>query len=335
MTETKTSKKVYSLVDAERLNPTRPVRWRYLRARTLLGDNGARKRRPQPDRDDEVVFEAYDFMRRWDQADKLEDTTATYEARLHLFPRYPGLYFAHKLFTEPESRLSRIALEARLLARQSDEQINEALDLIPEVVPAYEAVYFNVRDRLDNVDYIVRTVLGPIIGIGLRNATEELASKYWCYFSPDFADEVISGMDNGEQQSMNWWLERGKTMLARRYAMSFPFFKIDSFNLPDVLKGFNDLVALHEKALSESAVKTGMEENISALVNSLSWTVGARQQKLVVQGTVAQEFIGQAVEPRASELVELAQGKVPKRLAEHKTKQLPPPRTKKENENAK
>jgi hypothetical protein len=238
-------KKRYSMIDAERLNPVRSVRWRYLRARMLLGENGSRRKRPQAGRDDELIFDTYDFLRRWDQAEKLEDATAVYEARLQLFPMYPGLYFAHKLFIEPENSLSKVALEARILARQDDEQINQALDLIPEVVPAYEAVYFNVRDRLDNVDYVVRTVLGPIIGIGLRNATEELATKYWSYFSPELAEEIIRGIDDGEHQSLYWWLERGKTMLARRYAMSFPFFKIDNFNLPDILKGFNDLVTIH------------------------------------------------------------------------------------------
>jgi hypothetical protein len=77
-----------------------------------------------------------------------------------------------------------------------------------------------------------------------------------------------------------------------------------------------------------------MEENISALVGALSWSVGARQQKLVAQGTGLQDFVQQSAEPRANELIELAQGRIPKRLEAVKDMKLPPPR-KKENENAK
>jgi len=327
--------KQYTLADAERLNPTRSARWRYERIRRLLGEGGRQRKRPDKTRDDEWVRAAYDFVRRWNRIDEIKDIDDRDEARLRLFPEYPGLYYAHKLYTEQPNQLARIALEARILARQDDEKISQAMSMIPEVVPWYEAIYFNVRDKLDNADYIVRTVLGPVIGIGLRNSTEELACKYWCYFGPEFADEIISGIDNDENRSLTWWLDRGKTVLARRYAMSFPFFKIDNFNLPDVLKGFTDMVAIHERAIAEANAKTGVEENIAAVINAISWTVGRRQQTSVVAGTVLQDYTGIAVEPRANEMFDLAGGSVPKKLEAVKTKTLPAPRSKQKNEDAK
>lgn len=320
----------YDIADAERLNPTRSPRWRYERIRQLL--DGRKRKRPSSRRDDEIIRHAYSFFYQWERATDLGDEEEIYETRLRLFPRFPGLYYAYQLFSQPDCNEARIALEARLLARQDDEKIANSLDLIPETLPWYEAMFFNVRDRLDKPDYIVRTVLGPMIGIGLRNATEEMSCKYWCYFGPEFADEIITGMEDDDMPSLEWWLEKGKAMLVRRYSMSFPFFGIDRWNLPDVLKGFTEMVALHEKALAEAGAKTTMEENVTALVGALSWTIGQRQRKLVTEGTALEQFVGKAVEPRAAEQFALTGGTVPARLEADRNKTLPPPRSKEDEE---
>lgn len=51
-------------------------------------------------------------------------------------------------------------LQARLLAGESDEAIAAKSGIAPETVAAYEALHFNVRDRLAGRDWIVSRVLG-------------------------------------------------------------------------------------------------------------------------------------------------------------------------------
>jgi hypothetical protein len=54
-------------------------------------------------------------------------------------------------------------LEARLLARQDSATIAKTLCTTPEAVDWYEALCYNVRDRLDNRDWITTQCLLPAL----------------------------------------------------------------------------------------------------------------------------------------------------------------------------
>jgi hypothetical protein len=72
----------------------------------------------------------------------------------------PALAGALDLRSGPDL-LSRLAVEARSLAGLSDEVIARRGALPAEVVTVYEAVFFNVRHRLDAADSILFTAIGP------------------------------------------------------------------------------------------------------------------------------------------------------------------------------
>jgi len=73
----------------------------------------------------------------------------------------------------------RLEIEARLLARQTDEEIAHATGLAPAVVATYEELFFAVRDRLDATHYILCKAIGhspepqeggPSIGVLMKRS---------------------------------------------------------------------------------------------------------------------------------------------------------------------
>jgi hypothetical protein len=75
------------------------------------------------------------------------------------FQQSPVVAAAHQLYYAPDIELRQI-LQARLLARQSDEEIASRASMDPEVVAAYHDTFFDTRSRLDWKLWITKAVLG-------------------------------------------------------------------------------------------------------------------------------------------------------------------------------
>jgi hypothetical protein len=83
--------------------------------------------------------------------------------RMRIMAGFPDIYWAtsfHKLKLCPDRLLIPYGIEARIMARESDADIAQGFGCWPTYIEAYEALFFNVRDRLDNHDFIYNTVLG-------------------------------------------------------------------------------------------------------------------------------------------------------------------------------
>jgi hypothetical protein len=145
-------------------NPFRPVDWRWLRAAALVES----RRRPRPPHDDDWVVAAMRF-RRWLRQ---PDVAAR--------PSPPGLPEAHALYAAPPS-FRRWELEAWLLTREPFEVVGAKCRLSQEVVEAYHAVFFDVRDSLDATAYILNVVIGPRRHSGLTEADVDVLLKMRAY----------------------------------------------------------------------------------------------------------------------------------------------------------
>jgi len=86
---------------------------------------------------------------------------------------WPGLGGAH-LLSEPNGP-NRWEVEARLLARQNDATVAAKCITTPEAIHWYELTFFNVRDRLDDHDWIAATALDPAGQSGLGRLWRTLA----------------------------------------------------------------------------------------------------------------------------------------------------------------
>ena len=154
------------LVEAMASNPMRRPDWKWLRALDWVRSGNSIDAAPRSRDDGEEgvrwIRAAADFYRAWSACRSERD-----QARLA--QTMPAIYWARRLYHDDSP--TRWAMEAYLLCRETDAQIGFLLGCPPEVVEAFEAVFFDVRSKLQHPDYIINVAIGPQIhqGVGSRD----------------------------------------------------------------------------------------------------------------------------------------------------------------------
>jgi hypothetical protein len=149
--------------ELQKHSPVRRPEWRWRRARVLV----ERHQYFSPRRDDDATGRAVGYMQR------LGRSTRTHSAKKH----FPDIEVAHGLYREGGAM--RVLLEARILARQSPSEIARVTELPSEVIVTYEALFFNVLDRLDAYGWIQARAIGnPAPG---QAPSSEMALKAFAY----------------------------------------------------------------------------------------------------------------------------------------------------------
>ena len=92
------------------------------------------------------------------------------------------MFWPHNLYHDAANQRTRFAIEARLLARQTNREIAFHEGCAEEYVEVYEAVYFNVRERLRYRDCIVNTVFREAASRGIQGRDYDLVWKLAGYF---------------------------------------------------------------------------------------------------------------------------------------------------------
>lgn len=298
----------------QKYSAVRSPRWRYDRARQLLG---ARPRRKPAKADDRLTRRAVEFLDLWDSAPLLNRAKQHVRfVRQELFPRYPELYLAYELFVTDGCERARCALEARLLARQSDEEIADRLSTMPEAVQAYEQLFFNVRDRLDNRDYIVSSVLSPSLNYGYDLTNIELSAKFFGYFAgPQVLDFILHRYDSNlrlpaaTDKCQEYLDEFFRGAVARRSAEVVNTCEITRYDVMQLFEIHANLIAVSTKAKEEADNLGVVEESVDLLLKALPWTAGASRRAALEHGPLA-AYQGQAGELRSRELLAAAAGKL-------------------------
>jgi hypothetical protein len=150
-------------------HPLRPPCWRWLRAFSFVDHN----QRPIRQKDDEWVRRTWRFVR-------LLRHGPSDEAKQKLIRRMPAIFEAHRLYTDAQVFL-RWEVEARLLTDEPIAQIASKCGSTPEVIEAYHAVFFHVRDRRQASDYIVHQVIGPKLHFGLKEGDVDVILKLYAF----------------------------------------------------------------------------------------------------------------------------------------------------------
>lgn len=135
--------------DFQKYNFNRLPSWRFDRAWRLVDERS----QLDPRKDDDLTLRAVKYLRAVGSRRCLEGFSKA------LFRCHPELHAAHWLRDHGGELCWE--LEARLLARQTSQQIAQALSLDPAVIDAYEGCFFCVRDRLNTSDWIAGKVIGP------------------------------------------------------------------------------------------------------------------------------------------------------------------------------
>jgi len=167
-------------------NPFRPVHWRWERARQIVEGQLPQSAK----RDDIWISRAAKFRRRYAKCLTDLDFACLADAM-------PDIYWAHdiwmkdiakdakdliveKTYEEIQANVKYL-IEARVLADDTLENIEFNTGIATDTIEAYEQLFFDVRSRLAQKDYILFSVLGPAVARGLRAREYDLLWKLFAY----------------------------------------------------------------------------------------------------------------------------------------------------------
>lgn len=162
----------------ERDHAARKPSWRFDLAGELVGTG----RRAPSKRADAMLAAVFDFRRRYDR--RRDDTDLEAIGLLH-----PDLTRAFDLYIR--GGLNRSELEARLLARQNDAEIAIAMNIPPGTVAAYEAAFFNVRDRLGSPYFVLLQAIPNHFEKLLESDTATILKLFGYFMGPVALDVML------------------------------------------------------------------------------------------------------------------------------------------------
>jgi hypothetical protein len=308
---------------AQQYDPTRLPNWRAARAQYLT----AGSRSKQPTRHDDEFIRAYrKYLMAWRRGGSA--------ARERLVAECPGLYYAHMLSTHPDQEWKAV-MESKLLARETDEMIAAEMSTIPDASFWYEALFFNVRERLHARTYIMKTILGPAArrALDYDDVLNE-HMRYLCYRSfayfggPMALDFLMIGHSNlgtwpRRADDMIEWADKAWKLDARsRSLMTVNTFTVNRFNAMELMGMHVQLIGQLEQA--KAAGGGGQNEytrNLELFFEQMP--VGIGDAAFESRSPELQRFETTAIEPRATEMIQLAEGVVPPAL-EHRAATIPP-----------
>ena len=143
--------------------------WRWLRARRLA-DNGLT---PSRTRDDKHVRRAWQFLKRLRKLSVRAEERLSYD--------YPKLYDAFKIYDDTQSGV-RWVFEASVMANKPLAEISAYLRTDIETLTVYEAMFFDVRDALENKGCIIANILMPLVTNSVSSRDPDIFLKAIAYF---------------------------------------------------------------------------------------------------------------------------------------------------------
>jgi hypothetical protein len=292
-------------------------------------------------RDDAVVREGRNFLLAWRKA-------TDPDAKGELFWKTPGLYYAFELHErEAEDPESALFIQARLLARQTPEQIAQVMSTHPSAVKWYEALFFNVSDRLDQRDWITKQVLLPAYrnangaaggdaALPFRDSSVarpfmDASLKLFAYFGgTHLVDVMIAGLRAGKPLTSpddlsNWLDQTWSTTVRRRSAQAAVEFEVNKYNVMELFTVHSRIVEIERSEDSQDRQRSTHERAIEAMLGEIPFAVGDDGRKLV-EGSKLKRFDEGAAELRDDEVLLVAAGHDVEGLDDSMPARLPPPR---------
>lgn len=324
----------------QKYNFFRSPEWRWERVLALVDRPGQEPGRCTA-KDDDYVRRARKFLLGWKQGYP--------ETRERLKYEEPGLYYAYdfhqRLVDDPDAAMY---IQARLLARQTPEQIGPIMGVLPDAVHWYSCLYFDVLDRLDQRDWITKQILVPAMmrapvkideqtGVpGYRDSSVakphlDGSLKLFAYFGgPYLVDILLGGMQPGKPlqspEDLAAWCDGTIANTVRRRTMqAIHTVDINKYNVMELVTAYTRLVELARSEDAENVGSSTQEKHIKAMIDELPWALGS-DGNAVYEGTIIGRMDDMPSELRDDELLMLASGRPVAGLKDEFLDKMPPPR---------
>jgi hypothetical protein len=286
---------VAELANYRKSSPLRPADWRWRRALAMV----EAKRTPDRFSEDKIVMAAWKFIsiidnveNPWEYVSKCIDN--------------PDLSDAYSIYSQPEGRLTKWELEARILAKETVKIIADHMSLSPKVIKWYESLFFNVLDRIDNPSWIVHHAVGKGAFLGSTERDLDIIWKLCGYFhGSEKLDWLLHSKDS--QEAIEWAEREIDVNMLRKALHSSKIVSANSWNQMQILQ-------LHQKnkeimlSAPNSGVSTSNNNILGSFMEAISSVVSTGSQ---VKENSAIEWIANdanAAEPRANEAMLIANG---------------------------
>lgn len=263
------------MIPALRDNPRRATNWRWLRAVQIDGGGLRANRAVDGPEGFKWIRRALRLKRRYDEAGNRPELTY----RLVQYDR--SLFWAHSIWMDDKAP-TRWAIEARILAGESDLEIAERLGTSPDVIEAYEAVFFQVREMLHRRDYIVNVVMGEAVARGVSERQYDLLWKMFGYHGgPHVLDAVISKFtpiakpDHADGVGQ-FFQEFAVNTVKHKAAIATLTVPINLHTQLALIESFVKYVEIEKGSENASKAHTTIVENIGAMMSALPFKIGTK-----------------------------------------------------------
>ncbi|MBX3421842.1 MAG: hypothetical protein KF752_09845 [Pirellulaceae bacterium] len=193
-----------------------------------------------------------------------------YELQRKLMKRDPILHFADEFYRH-RNTLSAISLQGHLLTELTIEEIAERFGRTPEIIETYSKLFWDVRDHLDNIEYIAGYVIGPVFQFGIESINAPLMARYFGYFGgPLMLRHVLYGLTrtadvNSDDEVLGYLESAVDKNLRLQAAIVSTLFQPSKYDLRSIVEGFVSL-----RKLDRERDNGTLEQNwVAALVDTL------------------------------------------------------------------
>lgn len=256
-------------------NLKRAPSWRWLRAMEI--DGGGFKATRALDGADGFrwIRRALRFKRRFDSAGN--QNAAIYALVLADRP----MFWAHSIWADEKSPV-RWAIEARVLAGESDEEIADKLGTKPDVIDVYVNTFFDVREKLRHMDYILTVVLSEAVTRGLQERHYDLLWKMLGYCGgPHVLDATISRFtkmakpENADQVG-TFFQDFAVNTMKYKAALSAMTVSVNTHTQLPLIDSFVKYVEIERTTENAAKAQSSIVDNIGEMLKSLTFTVGTK-----------------------------------------------------------
>lgn len=292
------------MINAVRDNPKRAPHWRWLRATQIDGGGFRASRALDGPEGYKWIRRALRMKRRYEAAGGRQ--TALYALMLH----DRDLFWAYTIWLEDKSP-TRWMIEARVVAGESDEEIADKLGTSPGVISAYVNVFFDIREKIDNMDYMVGTVMGDAVTRGLQERHYDLLWKMLGYNGgPHVLDATlrkstpIQKPENSDQVGA-FFQDFAINTMKYKAALSALTVQINTHTQLSLIDSFVKYVEIERTTENAAKAHTSIVDNIGEMLRALPFKIGT---KIDAEAVKVLPYDANAAELKHDELMIVATG---------------------------
>lgn len=282
----------------------RAPHWRWLRAVEI--DGGGQRATRAIDGPDGFTWirRALRLKRRYERAGGRR------QALYALIMRDKDMFWAHSIWAEDKNPM-RWGVEARVLAGESDEEIADKVGTAPAVINAYVNVFFDVREKLNRIDYVQNVIMGDAVRRGLQERHYDLLWKLLAYKGgPHVLDAVIGrGTDvvkpNNAEGVGTFFQDFAISSMKYKAALASLTVQVNTHTQLPLIESFVKYVEIEKNSDNAMKAQSSIVDNIGVMLTSLPFKIGT---KLDSEGVKMLPFDNGAAELRGDEMLVIAAG---------------------------